>query len=665
MTDLAEARALLAAGDLAGAAARCIAALGRTAALWEAHYILGLVAERQADKAGAERCFAQAAALARDPASLNNLGIAQLQRRDYDAAIRAYERALAIDPNLAAAANNLGNVYRERGQLEMAERWYRRAGELAPARASIFNNLGVTQRDQGRIAEAIAGFRRALELDPDSVAARANLGAALSQEGRRVEAAQEFRQALRRDPHSELAAAGLLQELAALADWNEAATIGTIVDRMNQAAIAESRRAPEQALHNITRSEDAAENLRVARSHSEAILRKIAWRRAELIPRTRPRTDARLRIGYLSADMSDHPIAHLSAGLFAAHDRTKFAVHVYAYGRADESPYRKQIAATAEHFTDIDGLDTVAAAQRIADDGIDILVEMTGHTSSARLEIPALRPAPVQVHWLGYPGSMGASFLDYLIADRVIVPDADLGFYGEKVLRLPNSYQVNNGAQPIAGAATRADAGLPEQSTVLCCFNQIAKLEPPVFGVWMRLLGEHPDTVLWLLEGHAAASTNLRRAAAAQGIAPERLIFAPKLDKPRHLGRLGLADVALDTRIYNGHTTTSDALYASVPVVTICGSHFASRVSASLLTTQGLEELIASDLDAYYRLATALIGDRQRLAHLRAKTAAARHSRPLFDTRRFTRNLEAAYEAIWSRHKAKLPMQHVNIVEAR
>jgi protein O-GlcNAc transferase len=601
----------------------------------------------------------------RDLATLNNLGIAQLQRRDYEAAIRAYEQALVIDPNLAAAANNLGNVYRERGQLDRAERWYRRAAELAPARASIFNNLAVTQRDQGRIAEAIAGFRRALELDPDNVSARANLGAALSQEGQRVEAAEAFRQALRRDPNSELAAAGLLQELAALADWPDMAAIGAIVDRMNRAAIAEGRRAPEQALHNITRSEDAAGNLGVARSHSEAILRKVAWRRAELIPRTRPRTDARLHIGYLSADMSDHPIAHLCAGLFAAHDRSKFAVHVYAYGRADESPYRRQIAATAEHFSDIDGLDIVSAAQRIADDGIDILVEMTGHTSSARLEIPALRPAPLQLHWLGYPGSMGADFLDYLIADRVVVPDAHLGLYGERVLRLPNSYQVNNGAQPIAGGATRAAAGLPEQATVLCCFNQIAKLEPSIFEVWMRLLGENPETVLWLLEGHAAASANLRRAAAAQGVAPERLIFAPKFDKARHLGRLPLADLALDTRIYNGHTTTSDALYAGVPVVTICGSHFASRVSASLLTTQGLEELIAADLDAYYRLATALIRDQKRLSTLRAKTTGARHGRPLFDTPRFTRNLEAAYEAIWGRHKANLPMQHVDIVEAR
>ncbi len=361
--------------------------------------------------------------------------------------------------------------------------------------------------------------------------------------------------------------------------------------------------------------------------------------------------------------MWDHPIAHLSAGLFAAHDRRAFAVHVYAYGREDESPHRRRIAADADVFANIDKLDTLAAAQRIADDRIDILIELSGHTSSARLDIAALRPAPLQLHWLGYPGSIGADFLDYLIADRHVVSDSHLAFFTEKILRLPNSYQINNGEQVIAGGMTRAQCGLPEDAIVLCCFNQIAKLEPVIFGLWMKLLAEFPQTVLWLLAGTPSAAANLYRFAGEQGIAPERVIFAPKLDKARHLGRIGLADLGLDTRIYNGHTTTSDALFAGLPVVAMAGRHFASRVSASLLTTQGLEDLIASDLDGYHRLARALIADRSRLAALRAKVAAARSARPLFDTARFTRNLEAAYRAIWQRHKAGLPQQSLDFVE--
>ena len=373
--------------------------------------------------------------------------------------------------------------------------------------------------------------------------------------------------------------------------------------------------------------------------------------------------DGRLRIGYLSADIWDHPIAHLSAGLFAGHDRKAFAIHVYAYGRADDSPYRRRIASDAEVFVDIDKLTALAAAQRIADDRIDILVELSGHTSSARLDIPALRPAPVQLHWLGYPGSIGADFLDYLIADRQVVPDGHLGFYAEKILRLPNSYQVN-GEHPVADGMTRAVCGLPEKAVVLCCFNQIAKLDPVIFGVWMKLLGEFPDTRA-VAAGRRAKCEHQPSplCRSNQGIAPERLIFAPKLDKTRHLGRIALADLALDTRIYNGHTTTGDALYAGLPVVTMAGRHFASRVSASLLTTQGLEELIGRDLEDYHRLARALILDPARRASLRARVAVARTTRPLFDTRRFARNLEAAYRAIWSRHKAGLAPAHLDFVE--
>jgi protein O-GlcNAc transferase len=668
MNELADARARFQAGDIAGAEQLCRQILKTEPNSWGALQVLGMAAQQRGDPAAAVALFEQALAInPRDLATLNNLGIVQLQRRDFAAAIRALEAALAIDPELVAAVNNLGNVYRERGQLDLAETWYRRAVILAPTRSSAVNNLSVTLRDQGRLAEAASGFRQAIGLDPGNVAARCNLATTLSQLGQREESVAEYHKAFERDPASDQAAAGLLQELSHIADWPSIAGLVPVVDGMNQRAMAAGLRTPEQPLHNITRSDDAAYNLAIARSHSQATARRMEWQRPLL---RRPvasagaaaDSDGRLRIGYLSADIWDHPIAHLSARLFACHDRKAFAIHVYAYGRADDSPYRRRIASDAEVFADIDKLTALAAAQRIADDRIDILVELSGHTSSARLDIPALRPAPVQLHWLGYPGSIGANFLDYLIADRQVVPDGHLGFYAEKILRLPNSYQVN-GEHPLAAGVTRAGCGLPEEAVVLCCFNQIAKLDPVIFGVWMKLLGEFPDCALWLLAGAPSATANLRRFAAEQGIAPERLIFAPKLDKTRHLGRLALADLALDTRIYNGHTTTGDALFAGLPVVTMAGRHFASRVSASLLITQGLEELIACDLEDYHRLARALIMDPARRASLRAKVAAARTTRPLFDTRRFARNLEAAYRTIWSRHKAGLAPAHLDFVE--
>jgi protein O-GlcNAc transferase len=697
MTDLADAHARFQAGDIAGAEALCRRVLGSDSAAWPALHLLGLCAQRRGDPATAEGLFRQAlglapkradllrdrgtalvnlgrlpegiaaleAALALDPrdlAAINNLGIANLENRAFDRAIAAFQRALAIDPGLVAAVNNLGNVYRERGDLASAESWYRRAVALEPGRASALNNLCVVLRDLGRLDEASAGFRQASTLDPANVAALSNLAATLAQTGDRDGAIAAFRRALRLDPRSGQAAAGLLQELTQVADWPAAAEISLIVDRLNHEAIDAGRTAPEPAFHNITRSEDPADNLQVGRSHSLAIARRVAWLQPRL-RRPARRTSPRIRIGYLSADMWDHPIAHLSAGLFEVHDRKRFAIHVYAYGRADESPYRQRIAQGAEQFIDIDRLDNLAAAQRIADDGIDILVELTGHTSSARLEIAALKPAPLQVHWLGYPGSIGGDFLDYLIADPLVVPHEHRAFYREKIIRLPHSYQANTGDQPIEAGASRAECGLPDGALVLCCFNQISKIEPRIFSAWMSLMSEGPDIVLWLLAGHASATDNLRKAAASHAVAPERLIFAPKLPKPRHLGRLGLADLALDTLIYNGHTTTSDALFSGLPVITVLGRHFASRVSASLLATQGLGELVAADLEGYLGLARGLIADRPRLAALRRKAAGARLSRPLFDTTRFARNLEAAYEAIWAHHGAGRAPAHIDIVE--
>ncbi len=698
MTDIADARARYQAGDVAAAEDACREILKAEPRSWPALQLLGLAAQRRGDGATAEAYLGQAARLAptradlprdrgtallglgrlaeavgafetslaldpRDLAALNSLGIAQLRRREFDAAIHAFRRALAIDPNLVAAANNLGNVFRERGQLAEAETWYRRALALAPGRASAANNLAVVLRDQGRLGEAIAGFRKAIALDPANVAAHCNLAAALSQTDERDGAVVEFRRALALDRQSGRAAAGLLQELSQLADWPGAAELAPIVDGMNERAISAQLNAPEQPFHNITRCDDPAYNLRVARSHSLAIARKLDSLRPRLIRQSRTPADSRIRIGYLSADIWDHPIAHLSAGLFGIHDRKDFAVHVYAYGRNDDSVYRRRIANEAERFIDVDKLDPLGAAQRILDDRIDILIDLTGHTNSARLEIAALRPAPLQLHWLGYPGSIGGDFFDYLIADRIVVPSGHLPFYAEKIVRLPDSYQINNGQQPIEAGMSRADCGLPESAFVLCSFNQIPKIEPSIFEAWMKLLAQAPQAVLWLLAGHASANANLRKAAAAQGIAPERLIFAPKVEKPHHLGRLGLADLALDTRIYNGHTTSSDALYAGLPVIAIRGRHFASRVSASLLATQGLNELVAANLEDYLRLALALIDDRPRLAALREKVGAARHAKPLFNTPRFARHLEAAYRSMWERQKTGLAPESFDVVE--
>jgi predicted O-linked N-acetylglucosamine transferase (SPINDLY family) len=358
----------------------------------------------------------------------------------------------------------------------------------------------------------------------------------------------------------------------------------------------------------------------------------------------------------LSSDIHDHAIAHLMRGVFKRHDHERFRIHIYSYGTDDDSSYRAEIRAASDVFRDIRALNHHAAAEQIAADGVDILVDLKGWTEGIRFEICALRPAPLQMTYLGFPGTSGADFIDYAIVDAVVVPPDNARFYSEQLIYLPHCYQANDDQQPIAiDACRRGDHGLPPEATVLCSFNRSYKLDPVMFATWMRILQRVPNTVLWLFASNPWAQNNLRREAHTHGIAPERLIFAGGLPKPQHLRRLQLADISLDTRIYNGHTTTSDALWAGVPVVTLMGRHFASRVSASCLGAIGMPELVTHTLAEYEDLAVRLATDRAQRDAVKAKLAQNRNRQPLFDTRRFTRHLERAYIEAWQHYLAGNP----------
>jgi predicted O-linked N-acetylglucosamine transferase (SPINDLY family) len=361
----------------------------------------------------------------------------------------------------------------------------------------------------------------------------------------------------------------------------------------------------------------------------------------------RPAGD-RLRIGYASADFHDHATLHLMAGLFEAHDRERFEIHAYSWGIDDGSAYRARARAAIEHFHDVRDLGHDAVAQRIADDGIDILVDLKGYTGESRPEVFALRPAPVQVSYLGYPGTMGAPFIDWMIADPVLVPPGAEAGYAERVLGLPATYQPNDRLQRISDrASTRAQWRLPEDAFVFACFNKHHKIERATFAAWMRILAAAPRAVLWLLGGHGARA--LARAAQAAGIDPRRIVFADKAPKPEHLERHRIADLFLDTRTYNAHTTASDALWAGLPVLTWPTDAFAGRVAASLLHAMELPELVMPDGAAYERTAVELARDPSRLAALRAKVAANRLATALFDTQGLALSLEDAYRAISGR----------------
>lgn len=369
-----------------------------------------------------------------------------------------------------------------------------------------------------------------------------------------------------------------------------------------------------------------------------------------------------LRIGYVSSDFYNHATLQLMAGVFEKHDRKTFEIFAYCHSRADQSEQRQRFVNAIDNLVDITNLSDEEAARRIYSDAIDILIDLKGPTQGSRLGIFTLTPAPISASYLGFPGSSGADFIDYIISDGIVTPESSKPFYTEKLCRLPETYQCNDNARAIAAnPISRDEHTLPKNGVIFCCFNQPYKIEEVAFTHWMRILSAIPESVLWLLETGELAKQNLRAEAQKRGISADRLIFAPKTATALHLARISLADIALDTRIYNGHTTTSDALWAGVPVLTVPGTHFASRVSASLLTACGMSELIQPDWETLCETAIALARSPERLRALKEKLVQMRLQAPLFDTERFTRHLERAYAMMAERWQTGLPPADIDV----
>jgi protein O-GlcNAc transferase len=370
------------------------------------------------------------------------------------------------------------------------------------------------------------------------------------------------------------------------------------------------------------------------------------------------RRPGKIRVGYLSGEFREQATAYLTAGLYECHDKTRFEIIALDNGVSDKSAIRKRLEAAFDRFIDVSRLSDAVAAARIASEEIDILVNLNGYFGERRMGIFAHRPAPVQVNFLGFPATLGAPYIDYIIADRIVIPENERQFYTEQVVTLPDSYQVNDSRRAIAAQTpSRAACGLPESGFVFCSFNQSYKLAPDIFERWMAILKQTRGSVLWLLEGHPVFAGNIRREAEARGVAADRIRFAPFVGNENHLARLKLADLFLDTLPYNAHTTASDALWAGLPLITCRGKAFPGRVAASLLGAVGLSELVTEDLDAYEALAVKLAGDSRALQGLRDRLAENRNRMPLFDTGRFARHLETAYSVMVERHENGMPPQ--------
>ncbi|HUO54693.1 MAG TPA: UDP-N-acetylglucosamine-peptide N-acetylglucosaminyltransferase [Rhodoblastus sp.] len=368
----------------------------------------------------------------------------------------------------------------------------------------------------------------------------------------------------------------------------------------------------------------------------------------------RRRSGRPIKLGYLSNDFHDHATAILLIEMLEAHDRARFETRAYSYGADDGKTMRPRLVQAFDHFTDIGALSDIEAAQAIHRDDVDILIDLKGFTRNSRTSILALRPAPIQVNFLGYPGTLGPGLCDYIITDSFCTPAASAPDFDEAFACLPHSYQPRGQRAGLAAAPPRGALGLPETGVVFCCFNQAYKFTPEVFDVWGRLLAAVPGSVLWLLAAPWAEG-NLRNAARAQGVDGSRLIFAPDMPQADHLARLQRADLAFDTSPYGAHTTASDALWAGVPIITLPGATFASRVAGSLLHAVGMPELIATDEDDYFALAFGLAQDSGALARCKAKLAANRLTEPLFDVEAYTRAIESLFATMWLRYRDGLP----------
>ncbi|MFS2009587.1 tetratricopeptide repeat protein [Azospirillum sp. CT11-132] len=633
----------------------------------------------------AEAVAAGRPAVALDPSSARSwlaLGNAAHDMRHREDAWRAAAAAVRLEPSDPAAHNNLANALRELGRLQEAVAQYRTALDLQPdfpvAEINLAQVLSIMRESNGALAIlrsllvrqplnaeawrrlagvlaeafrpdlAVAALRNAVAVAPDDTDASVDLAMAAAMSGWSAVSAEACRRVLWLVPGHGAALGQLVHQQRLLCDWRDLDGLeALLLRRVREGAEGVSPFDVLSCASTLADQQSAATRWAAAKARGAVLVHRSAPAPAAL-----PR-DGRLRIGYLSSDFREHAMGHLMVDALETHDRSRFAVTAYSTGIDDGSPLRRRFEQGLERFVDLYRHGDADAAQVIAADGIDILVDLTGFTTFSRTSILAARPAPLQVNWLGYPGTLGAGYVDYILADPEVIAEGEEAFFTERVVRLPDCYQPNDRRRAIAATTpSRADCGLPADGFVFCCFNSAYKLTPALFDGWARILAAVPGSVLWLYAGNPQVAANLRREGEARGLDPDRLVFAGPIPHAEHLARHRLADLFLDTLPYNAHTTASDALWAGLPVLTRRGTTFAGRVAASLLRAAGLPELIVDGQEAYEAAAVDLARSPQRLRALRERLMRNRQTCPLFDTPRFTRHIEAAYRAMWDIHLA-------------
>lgn len=703
-----DALALHQAGRLADAERLYLRSLEIDRNSYPALHLVGMLRLQQGRNAEALPYIQRALTIQPDaPETLANYGIALERTGRYSEALTVFERAVTAGPNDSRAWSNRGALLFKVHRDEKALADLDRAVSLDPLSADAWMNRGTIVMALNRMEEALDCFDRVLRLRPDYVEARYSRGLTLQAMGRAGHALAEFDRVLQDRPdylRALIARATVLgttghvdQELqsydrvlalqpdmvealinrahcrrtfkmdlaGAIADQERAVALQPnypfargdllhmkmlVADWGNLAAelavlnqgVREGKRVVNPYVYQAL-SSSPADLLACARIYTQYKYPAVAFPARDSHPQ------GKIRLGYVCSDFRAQATMHLAAGLFEHHDRSRFEVAGFDNSIEDGSPMRRRVIQAFDRFLPIQNLSDREAANLIAEDKVDILVNLNGYFGVPRMGVFALRPAPVQVNYLGFAGSLGAEYMDYILADAEVIPAGEEEFYTEKVVRLPGSYQINDSMRPQPAPSSRALHGLRETDFVFCHFNYSYKITPEVFAVWLQLLKNVQPSVLWLLESNPLFSANLRSTAAHAGVDPSRLVFAPVTEISAHLSRLALGDLFLDSLPYNAHTTASDALWAGLPLITCRGKTFAGRVAASLLHAVGLPELITESMDEYAALALALANDRVLLQSYRDRLIRERTRLPLFDTRRTTQQIEIAYEKMTAR----------------
>ena len=635
-----------------------------------AHKNIGKIRAHQKDWAGALASLEQAATDPRDfeasyllarallSAGRTEDAIAPMQHAMRNWPAEERHKALSDPEGVAALYGVCGALEGVSMRFAESAELYKLALESLPEHELLLNNLGTVNFRLGHFDTAIEVLKKALEVHPRQVLARCNLGVTYVMAGQSKAAIAEFEQCLRDDPNFMPAMVWMLGEKAHIADWN---------------GVPELRE--KIAAHLDTPGNDQTVSSFILMSNYDDARRLMTWtqRSATLADKNagiKPfadagarRTSPRIRVGYYSFDFRNHPVAHLTAELFARHDRKDFEVFAYSYGPDDGHPARARIAASVEHFVDMEGQSIQQMAERIREDEVDILIDLSGDTRGAKPQVMAYHAAPAQLMWLGYMGTSGTPSYDYLVSDNFLSPPGTEACYSEKLLRLPETFQVIDSQRPTnSKKATRADHGLPDDAFVLCNFSQSFKIQPEMFAAWVRIVQRIPNAVLWLAQGPNGFEPNLRAQWVAAGLPAERLIVSPRMPIDQHLARIGLGDLFIDTFPYSSGATANDVLWAGVPLLALTGTTMVSRMAGSLLGAIGLPELVATSHDDYVEKAVHCATHPDELAVLRNRLAAAKESRSgYFDTPRFVQHLEDGFRQIAARSREGLPPEHIGV----